>query len=566
MVKFFVNLKLGTKINILVIAIILTLSAIVGAVVNYQITKGIEEFAIEKARGDLNLSFRYLNSEYPGEWELKGDKLYKGSTLMNDNYEIVDEIGEDTGDTVTIFLEDTRISTNVMSNNERAVGTKASKEVVETVLRNGKKYYGEANVAGKLYQTAYMPILDKSDNPIGMFYVGAPQSIIEKILKNFLVTFLIVLAVVIVLSTLVVIMFSLKIKKRLKSVSNSLELAGNGDFTAEILDNSGDELGDLSRSYNLMTTNLKNMMNEVIIASEQVASSSEELTASAEQTSKATETITESIQQVASGAEHSTASVQESASSLDEVATQVQSIAENASFISEVSSQATQKAKEGEEFVDKTVKQINSISLSVTESGEVLKSLDKRSKEIGDISGVISEIAEQTNLLALNAAIEAARAGEHGKGFAVVADEVRKLAEQSRQSSSQISKLIFDIQQDMIQSNKSIEQVTYDVKDGLDIVQKTEENFNEILTYMEKLADQINDMAATTEEVTASIQEISSTVTEISHVSNETSMHSQNVAASAEEQLASMEDISASANALSTLAEELQNTVSRFKV
>ncbi|MDR4886276.1 methyl-accepting chemotaxis protein [Fredinandcohnia sp. QZ13] len=564
--KVFINLKLGTKINILVITIILTLSSIIGVVVNHQITKGIEEFALEKAKGDLNLSFRYLNSEYPGEWELKEDKLYKGSTLMNDNYEVVDTIGKDTGDTVTIFLEDTRVSTNVMSNNERAVGTKASKEVVETVLKNGEVYYGEANVAGILYQTAYMPLLDKNDNAIGMYYVGAPQSIIEKILGSFLVTFLIVLAVVVALSILAVIIFSSKIKKRLQSVSNSLELAGNGDFTAEISDNSGDELGDLSKNYNLMTMNLKKMMNEVIVASELVASSSEELTASAEQTSKATESITESIQQVASGAEHSTASVQESASSLDEVTTQVQSIAENASFITEVSSKATQKAKEGGEFVDKTVKQINSISMSVTESGVVLKSLDKRSKEIGDISGVISEIAEQTNLLALNAAIEAARAGEHGKGFAVVADEVRKLAEQSRQSSSQISKLIFDIQQDMIQSNKSIEQVTYDVKDGLDIVQQTEENFKEILTYMEKLADQINDMAATTEEVTASIQEVSSTVTEISHVSNETSMYSQNVAAAAEEQLASMEDISASSNALSNLAEELQNTVSRFKV
>lgn len=560
------KLKLGGKINVLVIVIILALSTIVGVVVNDQISKGIKEFAIEKAKGDLNLSYKYIESQYPGDWEVKGDKLYKGSTLMNENYELVDEIFEATSDTVTIFLNDTRVSTNVINNNERAIGTQASDVVVETVLKNGENYYGEATVAGKIYQTAYMPLAGKNGEVIGMFYVGASQTIIEKIINHFLVIFSIVIAVSIVLSTIAAFLFTSRIKKRLHAVTSALALAGTGDFTAEIRDNSGDELGELSRSYNLMSANLKNMMIEVNLATEHVASSSEELTASAEQTGKATENITESIQQVAAGAEYSTASVQESARSLDEVTARMHSIAENAASISEVSSRATRKAEEGGEFVHKTVKQIASISQSVHASGEVLKSLDRRSQEIGDISEVISNIARQTNLLALNAAIEASRAGEHGKGFAVVANEVRKLAEQSQASSSQISLLIQDIQQDMLRSNQSMEQVTFDVKDGLEIVQLTEENFEEIREFMGKLADQINDMVATTEEVTASIQEVSHSVNQVLQVTSESSMHSQNVAASAEEQLAAMEEISSSAHYLSNLAEDLRNMVSRFKV
>lgn len=564
--KVFTKFKLGAKINLLVLAVILSLSAITGFVAQKEITSGVEEFAIEKAKGDLRFAYRYINAKYPGDWEVKGDKLYKGTTLINENYRIVDEIGEDTGDTVTIFLNDTRVTTNVMVDNKRAIGTKVSDEVAETVLKNGKNFYGEANAAGNIYQAAYMPIQDTQGETIGIFYVGASQEIIEKIISSFLVTLTIVLLVVIALSTLAVILFTNKIKKRLSIMTTALHLAGNGDFTKEVDDKTGDEIGDLSRSYNQMTNNLKDMMSKVIMASEHVASSSEELTASAEQTSKATETITESIQEVANGAEQSTVSVNETATAFEEVTTRVQSIAENASFVSEISSQAQQKAKEGGEYVSKTVTQINSISQSVNESGAVLKSLDKRSQQIGNISGVISGIAEQTNLLALNAAIEAARAGEHGKGFAVVADEVRKLAEQSRESSSQITTLIHDIQQDMIRSNKSMEQVTFDVKDGLEIIQDTENNFKEILAYMEKLADQINDMAATTEEVTASIEEVTSAVVEISNISNETSLHSQNVAASAEEQLASMEEITASANSLSSLAEDLQEIISKFKV
>ena len=208
------KLKLGTKINIIVIAIIVVLSSMIGFVVNQEVTRGIKEFATEKAKGDLGLAYRYINNEYPGDWEVKDNQLYKGKTLINDNYEIVDLIGEDTGYTVTIFLEDTRISTNVMIDGERAIGTQASAEVVNTVLKNGENFYGEANVAGNMYQTAYMPIKDATGDIIGIFYVGASQEIINNLLGSFLTKFLTVLVVMIVLAFGAVYWFTSKMKKR----------------------------------------------------------------------------------------------------------------------------------------------------------------------------------------------------------------------------------------------------------------------------------------------------------------------------------------------------------------
>ncbi|MBM7661568.1 methyl-accepting chemotaxis protein [Bacillus mesophilus] len=560
------KLKLGTKINLIVLSIILSLSVVIGFIVTKDITEGVKEFAVEKAKGDLSLAYRYVDNKYPGDWQVKDGQLYKGMTLMNENYEVVDKIGEDTGDTVTVFLGDTRIATNVMKEGQRAIGTQVSIEVADAVLKRGELYLGEADVAGNMYQTAYMPIKAADGEIIGIFYVGASQAIIDSIISKFTKQFLVTIVIVIIVAVAIILWFTRGIRKRLTTITNALELAGDGDFTSKVIDKSGDELSDLSISFNRMADSLRKMMNEVMTNSEHVAASSQELTASAEQTSKATETITESIQQVANGAEHSTASVEEAATALEEVTKGVQSIAENASSISEIGTQTTQKAKAGGELVGKTVQQIHAISSSVDESGEVMKSLDQRSRQIGDITKVISGIAEQTNLLALNAAIEAARAGEHGKGFAVVADEVRKLAEQSQQSSSQISALIIDIQQDMIRSNQSIEKVSVDVSDGLAIIQETEVSFNEILTSMEKVSAQIDDMAATAEQISASSQEVTATVAGITQISQETSMHSQNVAASTEEQLASMEEITASANSLSSLAEDLQKLISKFKV
>ncbi|OMP66994.1 methyl-accepting chemotaxis protein [Domibacillus epiphyticus] len=361
--------------------------------------------------------------------------------------------------------------------------------------------------------------------------------------------------------------FSNRITKPIKVIGKELNLAAEGDFsTEEVIVKTKDEVGQLAKDFNNMTRNMRELISEVKTSSELLAASSQQLTASAEQTSRATEEITESVQHIAGGAENTTSSLEESAKSLEEVTFAVGNIAENSNTIAETGSKTAEQAKQGGEFVEKTALQIEAIDRSVNESGEAIKLLDRRSQEIGEISKVITDIANQTNLLALNAAIEAARAGEHGKGFAVVADEVRKLAEQSQQSSTQISELIKEIQVNMSRSNDSINQVKSEVKEGLEIVEETEKSFADILRSMEHMGTQIDDMAATAEQMSASAQEVSATVTNITTVSKDASMHSQSVAASTEEQLASMEEISSSSSTLSKMAYDLQELVSKFKV
>ncbi|WP_421616983.1 methyl-accepting chemotaxis protein [Brevibacillus sp. TJ4] len=565
--QFRKRLTLGNKINLIVIAILLLLSTAIGFTVVDQLTKGIKNVAIEKAKGDLEISYRYLSTLYPGDWHIKDGKLYKGNHLFNEKFDIVDEIGQLTGDTVTIFQGDTRIATNVLTpEGERAIGTQVSPHVAEIVLQNRSNYYGEANVAGHNYQTAYRPIVNAAGEAIGIFYVGASQAMIDETIQQFRFTFLLLLSVSIALALVILLLFTRGLRKRLAAVSTALEQAGKGNLTIVMDDRSSDELGDLARSYNHMQQNLRETIQQVIHMSGQVAASAGQISSGTEESKHATQQITASMQEVANSAQSQATMVAESEKALEEVSHGIQNIAESSTLAAEKGTDATNHARQGGQFVEQTAQQIQAIYHSVKESGEAIQALDYRSKEIGEISTLINEIANQTNLLALNAAIEAARAGEHGRGFAVVADEVRKLAEQSQQSSARISQLIQEVQLDIIRSTDSINRVADDVQSGLEVISLTQHSFREILSSMERIGEQITDVAATAQQMSASVEEVTASVSGITSISEDTLQMMQNVSDSTEKQLATAEDISLASSRLSEMAANLEKQVNKFHI
>ncbi|MDR7071295.1 methyl-accepting chemotaxis protein [Fictibacillus barbaricus] len=386
--------------------------------------------------------------------------------------------------------------------------------------------------------------------------------------ESFVVTLITILGIVIVIAAIVIgIIISRMISRPVVRMSDMLNDIADGDLTMDPIQvKNKDEIGLLANGINHMGTNLAALIRQIRVTAEQVAASSEQLSASADQTSLATEQIAATIGAVAGGSQDQVRTVESIVEAMNQLSAGIQQIAVSMQTMSESSSKSLQVAEGGNATIRKTIGQMDAIHTSITNTSQVVKNLGEQSEEITNIVDVITEISGQTNLLALNAAIEAARAGEQGRGFAVVADEVRKLAEQSSASAQQIGQLITSIQELTEQAVNAMESGTKEVTSGRNLVHQSGEAFQSLFESVAEVSNQVGEISAATQQMSASTEQVVESIEVISHMAETAASSTQEVSASAEEQLASMEEISSSSNALSQLAEEMNETINKFKV
>ncbi len=325
------------------------------------------------------------------------------------------------------------------------------------------------------------------------------------------------------------------IARPLREVVASIESA---DLNSSLATDRKDEVGLLQSAFNGFVGSIRETLLQVSSATSAVASASSQISSSTEE--------------MAAGAQEQTSQAGEVASAVEEMTKTIVENSKNAGDTASTAKKAKDAAENGGEVVAQTVAGMQRIADVVKSSAATVQELGKSSDQIGEIIGVIDDIADQTNLLALNAAIEAARAGEQGRGFAVVADEVRKLAERTTKATKEIAQMIKKIQTDTQGAVRSMEQGTQEVESGMRLAENAGVSLREIVGISQQVTDMVSQIAAASEQQSSASEQISKNVEAISTVTQQTASGTQQIARAAED--------------LNRLTDNLQQLVAKFRL
>lgn len=346
-----------------------------------------------------------------------------------------------------------------------------------------------------------------------------------------------VLRLAIVLGVLVFFLTVLVIRN-INTMLLGFKRLAEGDFSNRLPVTSGDEMGKLASGFNGFLDEFNGVIKEIHGASGEIAATSENLSVSSSQIAKGTESQKLKTAQVATSSEELSATIND--------------IAQNSQSAADSAKDTHEAAQKGGRVVSKSVEGMNGILPIVRDSADIMAQLGDRSNDIGKIIGVINDIADQTNLLALNAAIEAARAGEQGRGFAVVADEVKKLAERTTRATKEVSQMVRGIQNDTSRARSSMENEVRAVEDAVGLAGETGTALSEIMSHVDKLTEMIQHIATSSEQQSTAASQISGDIESVAGVANDTANDAGHIATAAVD--------------LSKLSAKLRKMTSRFKI
>ena len=556
--------SIRTKINVVVIVAILLLTTIL-TVYNYQSKKqDLFSSAEHKLLSDLTLSKAFVDEKIPGEWQIKNNELVKGTTSMNDNNTLLDHLKELTqGNTYTIVQNNVRVATTESGNE----GTTVDPAVTKQVIEQKENYIGQVDVNGKLFFTVYEPILSQNE-VIGMLSVAVPADTYLTILNQSTMTNIIISVILLVIAIVMVSLFvSKQIVKPIQGIRNTALAVAKLDLTTKLFQPKGqDEISQLAEAFHTMQLHLQEVAGQLQHSSTQVADSSKTLAVAAEQTSESVSEVSQTINEIATQVTSQAEGAHHIADTMTDMVTEVEQNDSNVQKAVLKAKESTVSAQKGYDTIQEAATQLQTVMQTAEQSRQSVERLGDYSSQIDNIITVITNIADQTNLLALNAAIEAARAGEQGKGFAVVADEVRQLAEQSSESAQQITTLITNIQSEIMTTVHEIQQNIAALKLQNNLVQESGQSFDDIVEKIQETEQAMSYLQAFIAKMNGKVDEVRQFTAAIMETAEDSAAVTEEVAANSEEQLAVVEEITASIEELSQISNNLKQEADKFSI
>jgi methyl-accepting chemotaxis protein len=357
------------------------------------------------------------------------------------------------------------------------------------------------------------------------------------------------------------------LEQQAEEFSAVMREAADGDLTQRLdTDTDNDAMADIAAAFNDMLAELGQTVVHIREFANDVDDSADQITASATEVRDASEEVSESVQEIATGAETQYENIEETADEMSSLSATIEEVAAQADEVSATSNEAAEIGETGSERASEAAAVMTDIETRADETIDRVESLDEEMAQIGDIVDLIDDIAEQTNMLALNASIEAARAGEAGEGFAVVANEIKGLAQETTEATEEVSTVIEDVQDTTGEAVTDIREMGDSVEDGIDTVDGAIESLEAIVDRVEDVNDGIQSISDATDEQAASTEETVAMIDEVGTISEESASQAEGVAAAAEEQTATINEVTGGIESLSNQASDLSALLAQVDV
>ena len=562
--------------SIILIASVLALlmSALIGFIGYNHIKKAYLTSFSEGLQAAAILVENQLTHSVDGDWSVSEDgQLMKGDTAIHDMYqEQLDDLHARTGMDFTLFYGDTRYVTSLKDaeTGQRMEGTKASDVVISTVLNGGNEYLAENfQIGGQDWYAYYLPLKNSDGSIVGMVFAGRDTSVVVANMSAAMKAIIATFALFFIFNWIVARIIISRSTKSIRDIVNGLQQLEDGDLFFYIDDrtfNRKDELGVIAGSSAQVRDKLQDVISATKKLSEDVSTSGINLASSAETASHVAEQVTTAVEDISRGAQSQAESVENSVNNTNEMGDSIDDITVRVEDLSTAANEMLTGANRTVDTLSHLMTKNADVMSSMNDINDQIRLTNNSVKDIAEASNVITAIAEQTHLLSLNASIEAARAGDYGKGFSVVAQEIGTLSAQSKEAAVSINKIVDALVSESQKSVDTIEQLS-------ESMQEQNEQLTTTKNDMDAVVINVNNVDSSTKLIAERVHMLNELKTNFSDIISELSAISQQNAASTQETNASMEELNATfalisdaANDLRKMAETLNEKMDYFSL